>query len=421
MPWKASSVMEEKLRFVFEYELGERSMSELCQQYEIARETGYVWLRRYRQAGAAGLIEHSRAAHRHGNQTPEDLEQLVLERRQAHMRWGPRKLKWVLERDEPGRHWPAASTIGALLKREGLVVARKKRWRTAPYTAPLAHAEEANRVWCADFKGWFRTADRQRIDPLTISDARSRYLLRCQAVEKTDTARVQAIFEAAFREYGMPQALRTDNGPPFASRAVAGLSRLAVWWIKLGIVPERIAAGHPEQNGRHERMHRTLKQEAAQPPAANRREQQRTLDGFRQEYNEVRPHEALQMQTPAAIYQPSARRFPERVPEPEYPGTMLVRSVRPHGHFRWKKYDVFLSEVLWGERIGLLPEDDRWFTIFFAHLPLARFDSQKLQVTPLPKTRSSDTVAAGKADSSASPAPHPLTGADQKVSGMCPV
>ncbi len=413
--------MEEKLRFVFEYELDERSMTELCQRYEIARETGYVWLRRYRQAGAAGLIEHSRATHRHGNQTPEDLEQLVLELRQAHMRWGPRKLKRVLERDQPGRVWPATSTIGALLKREGLVVARKKRWHTAPYTAPLAHANEANRVWCADFKGWFRTADGQRIDPLTISDAHSRYLLRCQAVEKTDTARVQAIFEAAFREYGMPEAMRTDNGPPFASRAVAGLSRLAVWWIKLGIVPERIAAGHPEQNGRHERMHRTLKQETAQPPAANRREQQRTLDHFRQEYNHVRPHEALQMQTPAAVYQPSARTFPERVPEPQYPEPMLVRSVRPHGHFRWKKYDVFLSEVLWGERVGLLPEDDRWFTIYFAQLPIARFDSHKLQVTPLPETRGCDNVTAGEGAEAPSPAVHPPIGPDQKVSDMCPV
>ncbi len=413
--------MEEKLRFVFEYELDERSMTELCQRYEIARETGYVWLRRYRQAGAAGLIEHSRAAHRHGNQTPEDLEQLVLELRQAHMRWGPRKLKRVLERDQPGRVWPATSTIGALLKREGLVVARKKRWRTAPYTEPLAHADESNRVWCADFKGWFRTADRERIDPLTISDAYSRYLLRCQAVEKTDTNRVQAIFEAAFREYGMPEAMRTDNGPPFASRAVAGLSRLTVWWIKLGIVPERIAAGHPEQNGRHERMHRTLKQETAQPPAANRREQQRTLDRFRQEYNQVRPHEALQMQTPATVYQPSARTFPARLPEPDYPETMLVRSVRPHGHFRWKKYDVFLSEVLWGERVGLLPEDDCWFTIYFAQLPLARFDSHKLQVTPLPETGGCDNVTAGEGASAPSPAPHPPTGPDQKVSGMCPV
>src|SRR5229473_6208386 len=402
-------------------EKDEHTMSELCQRYDIARETGYVWLRRYRQAGLPGLMERSRAAHRHVNQTPSEIEQMVLELRQAHMRWGPRKLKRVLERDEPGRAWPAASTIGALLKREGLVVARKKRLRTAPYSEPLAHAHEANRVWCADFKGWFHTADGERIDPLTISDAHSRYLLRCQAVEKTDTARVRAIFEAAFREFGMPEAIRTDNGAPFASQAVAGLSRLAVWWIRLGIMPERIQAGHPEQNGRHERMHRTLKQETADPPAANRRKQQRALDSFRQEYNEVRPHEALAMQTPAAIYQPSARTFPERVPEPQYPETMLVRSVRPQGNFRWKKHDVFLSEVLWGERIGLLPEDDRWFTIYFAHLPLARFDSQKLQVTPLPKTRSSDTVAAGEADSSASPATHPLTGADQKVSGMCPV
>ena len=308
--------MEEKLRFVFEYELGERSVTELCQRYEISRETGYVWLRRYRAAGVAGLVERSRAAQRHANQTPEEIERVVLELRQAHMRWGPRKLKHILEREEPGRRWPAASTIGALLKREGLVVARKKRWRTAPYTEPLAHAEEANRVWCADFKGWFRTGDGERIEPLTISDAHSRYLLRCQAVEKTDTARVQAIFEAAFRAYGMPEAIRTDNGAPFASRALAGLSRLAVWWIKLGIVPERIAAGHPEQNGRHERMHRTLKQEAAQPPAANRRQQQQALDQFREQYNQVRPHEALQMRTPASVYQPSERKFPARVPEP---------------------------------------------------------------------------------------------------------
>src|SRR6266403_5716745 len=248
MPWKTSSVMEEKLRFVFEHELQERTMTELCERYEITRQTGYVWLRRYREAGAAGLLEHSRAAHRHHNQMPEEIEQQVLELRQAHMRWGPRKLKRVLERDQPGRKWPAASTIGELLKREGLVVARKKRRKTAPYSQPLAHADGPNRVWCADFKGWFRMADGERIDPLTISDAHSRYLLRCQAVAKADTERVRAIFEAAFREHGMPWAIRTDNGPPFASRAVLGLSRLAVWWMKLGIVAERIEAGHPEQN-----------------------------------------------------------------------------------------------------------------------------------------------------------------------------
>jgi transposase InsO family protein len=413
--------MEEKLRFVFEYEQGHRSMTELCQRYEIARETGYVWIRRYRERGLEGLVEQSRAAWGHGNQTPAEIEQMVLELRQAHSRWGPRKLKRILERDEPGRVWPAASTIGTLLKREGLVVARRKRRRTAPYSEPLAHADGPNRVWCADFKGWFRTADGRRIDPLTISDAYSRYLLKCQAVEKTDTARVQAIFEAAFREYGMPEAIRTDNGAPFASTAIAGLSRLAVWWMKLGIVPERIEAGHPEQNGRHERMHRTLKQEVAQPPAANRREQQRAMERFRQEYNQVRPHEALGMQTPAAVYELSPRSFPAHVPEPEYPDTMLVYRVQQKGHFRWKKQEVFLSEVLWGERVGLLPVDDGCFTVYFAQFPIARFDSRQLRVLPLKKAKEFGMADAGEGDASPSPAPHPLNPTEQKVSGMCPV
>jgi len=421
MPWKKSSVMEEKLRFVFEYQQRQRTMTELCQRYEISRETGYVWLRRYQAVGLEGLREKSRAAQRHGNQTSAEIEQMVLELREAHSRWGPRKLKRVLEDNEPGRVWPAASTIGALLKREGLMAGRRKRRRTAPYTEPLAHADGPNRVWCADFKGWFRTGDGERIDPLTITDAHSRYLFRCQAVEKTDTARVQAIFEAVFREYGMPEAIRTDNGAPFASTAIAGLSRLAVWWMKLGIVAERIAAGHPEQNGRHERMHRTLKQETAQPPAANRREQQRVMERFRQEYNQVRPHEALGMRTPAAVYELSPRSFPAHVPEPEYPDTMLVYRVQQKGHFRWKRQEVFLSEVLWGEPVGLLPIDDSWFTVYFAQVPIARFDSKQLRVTPLPKAGVDYKTDAGKGEASPSPAPHPLKPVDEKVSGMCPV
>ena len=411
--------MEEKLRFIFEYEQGERSMSELCVRYGIARETGYVWLRRYREKGVTGLVERSRAALRHPNQTPEAMEGMIVELREAHMRWGPRKLKQILERNEPGRVWPAASTIGSLLKREGLVVGRRKRMRTPPYSQPLAHADEVNRVWCADFKGWFRTQDGVRIDPLTISDAHSRYLLRCQAVEKTDTARVQAIFEAAFREYGMPEAIRTDNGAPFASRALAGLSRLAVWWMKLGIAPERIAAGHPEQNGRHERMHRTLKLELGEP-ASHRREQQRRMDLFREEYNQVRPHEALEMQTPAAVYQPSARRFPARLPEVEYPETMLVRTIQNKGDFRWKKHEVFVSEVLWGEKVGLLPVNDELFTLYFAQFPIARFDSRHAFLMPLPKTGGyieSDAKEGGAPPSSAL---HPRK-TSHEVSGMCPV
>lgn len=379
--------MQEKLRFILEYERDEVTFTELCDRYEISRETGYVWLRRYRAYGVEGLLELNRAPVRHPNQTPEAVERAVLELREAHMRWGPRKLKRVLERDQPGRPWPTTSTIGELVKRAGLVVPRKKRRKTEPYSEPLAHADGCNRVWCADFKGWFRTQDGTRVDPLTITDAYSRYLLRGQAVEKTDGERVRAIFEAAFREYGIPQAIRTDNGAPFASCAVGGLSRLAVWWIKLGIVPERIEAGHPEQNGRHERMHRTMKQEVAMPPAEDWRAEQRMLDRFRQEYNHVRPHEALEMRTPASVYEASAREYPRRVPEPEYPDTMLVRTVHKTGCFTWKQYNVFLSEALWSERIGLLPMEDDWFMVYFATVPVARFTSRHHRVLPLLKPK----------------------------------
>jgi transposase InsO family protein len=382
--------MDEKLRFVFAYERKEWSMSQLCREFGISRETGYVWLRRYRLMGAGGLLELARAPLRHPNQTAAVVEEAVLGLREAHMSWGPRKLKRVLERDQPDRVWPASSTMGAMVKRAGLVAARRKRRRTEPYTEPLGHAVESNRVWCADFKGWFRCGDGTRIDPLTISDAYSRYLLRCQAVEKTDTGRVRAIFEAAFREYGLPEAIRTDNGAPFASLALGGLSRLAVWWIRLGITPERIAAGHPEQNGRHERMHRTLKQDLHL--AQDRRAQQRELDRFRREYNQVRPHEALGMQTPESVYAPSPRVYPEQAPEIEYPETMLVRTVKRHGHFRWKMHDVFLSDVLWGERVGLLPVDDGCYRIYFADLPLAHFDARAGKAYRLSRDRKNQTT-----------------------------
>jgi transposase InsO family protein len=421
MPWKASSVVDERMRFVLEQERGLHTMTELCEIYHIARETGYYWLRRYQQGGLEALEDHNRAPRQHPNQTPEEIEQAVLELRRAHMSWGPRKLKRVLEREEPERPWPAASTIGEMVAREGLVVPRKKRRRAPPYTQPFASADEPNRVWCADFKGWFRTGDGERIDPLTITDACSRYLLRCQQVEKADTERVRAIFESAFRECGLPRAIRTDNGAPFASRAVAGLSRLAVWWMKLGIVPERIAAGHPEQNGRHERMHRTLKQETASPPAANRRAQQRAFDRFRREYNEERPHEALALETPSAVYTRSARSYPARVPEPEYGSALRVRRVGPRGVFSWKHQHVFLSETLIGESIGLLPMDDRFYTVYFAAFPIARFDSHKRMMVPPLKEKDCSGRGAREGEASPSPAPLPLEADNEKVSGMCPV
>ncbi len=397
MPWTESSVVDQRTRFILEYELDEQTMTELCEIYGISRETGYYWRRRYQQGGLEALQGESRAAGSHPNETPEQTQKAVLALRYVHMRWGPRKLKRWLEDKRPEQSWPAASTIGALLWREGLVVARKKRRRAPPYRQPFAAADAPNRVWCADFKGYFKTRDGARIDPLTISDACSRYLLKCQQVRKTKGAQVRGIFEAAFREYGLPQAMRTDNGTPFASQSIAGLSRLAVWWMKLGIVPERIAPGHPEQNGRHERVHRTLKEETASPPAATRRAQQLSFDRFQKEYNEERPHEALQMKTPSAVYVRSDREYPARVAEPEYDQGVEVRRVQPQGYFSWKHRYFFLSATLAGEVIGLRPVDERFYDIYFAAFRIGRLDSYKQKVLPLPKRQ------------------------EQKVSGMCPV
>src|SRR5579862_3016442 len=242
-------------------------MAELCRFFGITRKTGYKWIDRYQAAGLAGLADQSRAPRQHPHALSQEMEQRVIALRAQHPCWGARKIRRLLQREAAGKGVPAASTIGELLKREGLTVPPKRRLRGRPSQPPLAHASQANRVWCADFKGWFRTGDGERILPLTISDAYSRYLLRCQAVKAADSLHSQPIFEAAFREFGMPERIRTDNGAPFASNGASGLTRLSVWWIKLGIQPERIEPGQPQQNGRHERMHRTLKQATANPPA----------------------------------------------------------------------------------------------------------------------------------------------------------
>jgi len=420
MPWKVSGAVEKRRQFIEQWLSENWTMTELCARQGISRQAGYNTLARYQREGWKGLEARSRAPRGHPNQTSGESEQQIVELRQAHMRWGPRKLKVVLEREQPEATWPAASTIGELLRREGLVIARKKRRRTDPYTTPFASASEPNRVWCGDFKGWSRTQNGERIDPLTISDACTRYLLRCQGVEKMDTARVQAIFEAAFREYGLPEAIRTDNGAPFASRAIAGLSRLALWWMKLGIVPERIQPAHPEQNGRHERMHLTLQQETMSPMAANRRAQQRRFDQFRSEYNQQRPHEALGMRTPESCYAASPRSYPVRVCQPEYDSSMTVRRVFADGQFSWRHHDVFISETLMGERIGLEPIDDRWYTIYFAQFPLGRFDSRTRTVHRLPPATGFYRADAGEGEPTPSPAPHPQN-PDHKLSTMSPV
>jgi transposase InsO family protein len=301
MPWEVMDVVDERTRFVVEYDSGSFTMAELCRIYGIARKTGYLWVGRYEAEGLAGLQDRRYGAGHHPNQTDGEMEKQIVQLKQVHPSWGAKKLRAYLLAKKKGVKWPVVSTFGEILRREGLSTPQRKRLRTPLYTKPFEKVERANQIWCADFKGWFRTGTGERIDPLTITDAHSRYLLRCQSVEKTNTEQVQAIFAAAFREYGMPQTIRTDNGAPFASRAIAGISRLSIYWMKLGIQPERIKPGHPEQNGRHERMHRTLKAETAKPPAVNRRAQQRAFDRFRQQFNQERPHEALEQKTrPAA-------------------------------------------------------------------------------------------------------------------------
>ena len=391
MAWRASGVVDQRKKFVEQYESDEWSMAELCRIYEISRQSGYKWLKRSGEEGDPGLEDRSRAAHRHPNQTAAKIEQQIVALRQKHPSWGARKLQYVLSTKRPGTDWPVASTIGALLKREGLAAPRKRLRKTPLYTHPLEHAKQANDLWCADFKGWFYTRDQHRIDPLTISDASSRYLLRCQAVKKTNTSHVLAIFEAAFREYGMPLGIRTDNGPPFASRAIAGLSPLALYWMKLGIIPERIRPGHPEENGRHERMHRTLKAETASPPAASRRAQQQAFDRFQEIYNRQRPHQAIGMSTPARFYTASPRPFPGIVREPEYDTNWQVRRVQACGRFGWKGSDIFISETLRNEPIGLQPVEEDFWLVHFATFPIAIFDSYDRSIHPLPDPRDEPT------------------------------
>ena len=277
-----------------------------------------------------------------------------------------------------------ASTIGEILRRHGLTVPRKKRPRATPNSQPLRHATGANTVWCADFKGWFRCQDGSRCDPLTISDAYSRFLLRCQVVKHPDGLHCKPLFEATFREYGLPDCLRIDNGAPFASVGVGGLSELSVWWIKLGIRPERIEPGKPAQNGRHERMHRTLKEETAQPPHANLREQQKAFDQFRQEYNQERPHAALKGKTPAECYQESPRPYPSRIEPVEYPADFTVRQVSEGGQIRWNRAYVFVGRALGGEPIGLEPIAEGLWRVWFSFYELGEFDEAQLAIRPCP-------------------------------------
>lgn len=352
------------------------SISELAEIYGISRKTVYKWLERYEEAGLAGLAELSRRPHESPGQICREAEKAIIEAR-LRWKWGPRKLRVKLCQQDAEYRWPSISSIASVLKNKGLVVERKRRVRTPVQTPPYVSPEVSNSVWCADYKGHFRTGDGTRIDPLTITDAASRYLLRCQIVERTDFAHAHGVFEAAFREFGMPEVIHTDNGVPFASVAPGGLSRLSIWFVKLGILPERSRPGSPQDNGRHERMHRTLKQATASPPQSTARLQQKAFDAFAREFNQHRPHQALGDLTPAACYQASSRVYPRRVSELHYPDELETRRVSQQGSIRWNGERTFISEVLGHETLGLRSIDERWLQVFFGPVPLGWFDGYR--------------------------------------------
>lgn len=368
--------MDQRVQLLQEYDEGE-TVTALAEAYGVSRKTVHKWIKRREEEGVAGLQDRSRAPHT----SPQEVSQEVIERILAERRkwnWGPRKLLRKLAEAEPERkHWPAPSTIAMILKRAGLSVTRKRRLRTPPFGQPFASVDGPNRTWCADFKGWFRTGDGVRCDPLTITDAHSRYLLRCQITPKTDGKHAAAIFEAAFREYGLPEVIRTDNGTPFSTRAPGGLSRLSMRWVRLGILPERTAPASPQENGRHERMHRTLKQDTLNPPAANPRQQQKRFHDFQRIYNEQRPHEALDYDTPAKHYQPSLRPMPRRIPEVEYPAGLLLRRIQNHGDLYYKDQRIFISEIFARQLLGLRQVDDRYFEVFYGMLLLGWLDIER--------------------------------------------
>lgn len=374
MPWRRTEPMMERMQFVVEA-LGEAfTMRELCERYGISRKTGYKWLERFRQGGFAGLEERSRRPRTSPQATGAEVVERILALRRRRPRWGAKKLLARLRALEPELALPSRSTVHEILKRAALVEPRRRRSGRGVGALVGAGGEASwpNACWTTDHKGQFRVGTGELCYPLTIADAYSRYLLACEGLANTSTDLARPVFERVFRACGVPERILSDNGAPFGSTALLGLSRLSVWWLKLGIALTRIERGHPEQNGAHERMHRTLKAEAARPPASTWRGQQRRLRAFRADYNEVRPHESLEGRTPASCYVPSPRPYTNETPGLDYPLHYTRRQVRSGGDIKWRGRAIFVSEVLAGEPLGLEEIEEGTWAVYFGPLALGR-------------------------------------------------
>jgi transposase InsO family protein len=378
--------MDERTKFVGLVNSGVLSVAEICRRFEISRKTGYKWLRRFAEDGALGLRERSRAPKRRPWSLPQEMQDKLLELRRQRPTWGPRKmLAWLAAR-EPELELPAASTVGDLFKREGLTGPhRRRRFPQRATPTGLVVPRAPNDCWPVDFKGNF-VVEHQRCHPLTVTDAFSRFLIGCEALKAPQTALAKPVFRRLFDEYGLPKAIRSDNGAPFASTGLGGLSVLSVWWIRLGIRLERIPPGQPQHNGRHERMHRTLKAEAIKPPAASFAAQQRRFDTFRIDYNSERPHEALNNETPAALYTPSARSMPRVLPELEYPSHFELRAIRRDGMMKLRSKELYVSVALNEEVVGLEEIDDGIWRLYFGPIYLAIVNARgkRLGLVPAP-------------------------------------
>jgi transposase InsO family protein len=381
MPWKECNRMDERLRFVARLLDGEK-MAVMCREFGISRKTGYKIFNRYKDFGIRGLEDRARSPYRHPNKTPFQIEKAILRIKREHMTWGAPKIRDKLIKVYPVIKPPAASTIHAILDRHGLVKRRKRRRYKAKGTE-LTNARSPNDLWCADYKGEFQLGNHKYCYPLTISDSLSRYILGCEGLDSVKEEGAFPVFEQAFKEFGLPAAIRTDNGVPFSSpHALFGLSRLSVWWLRLGISIERIKPGHPEQNGRHERMHLTLKNEATKPASFNFLQQQGRFDEFVEGYNNDRPHQSLGGRYPGEVYTPSPREFfhPE---VPEYPFHDRSILVTQCGRICIGRRKINLSTVFAGQYVGIREIADRIWLVSFMEYDLGFFDQDENRVEPV--------------------------------------
>jgi putative transposase len=373
MPWQTTSTVEARKSFVEAYLDEEETFTDLCQRFGISRKNGYKWVERYEDGGQAALEDRSRRPETNSRAIAPAVVELIVAMRKKRPRWGPRKLLVVLGRDYPDVEFPVASTVGEILRAKGLVSPRRRRAPTVGYGPKLSEYSEPNAVWCADFKGHFLVGTRQ-CHPLTITDGFSRYLLRCEALSGTVSRPVRNVFIETFTEFGLPVAIRTDNGPPFASVAAGGLSALAVWWIQLGILPERIYPGRPDQNGRHERMHRTLKAETAKPAQRTFTAQQDAFDAFKEEYNHHRPHEAIGQRVPADLYARPRRKYTGELRDPKYPSTFDLCRAYPNGVISFNQTQWYLSSCLADQLIGIETIENGCWKIHFGPIALGLID-----------------------------------------------